>query len=290
MPRFLGGDTTLHKFLSANIRYPERARRNHVEGKVLIKFVVNEDGRVSNVTVVRGVSPEIDAEAVRVIKLLPKFEPAKQSGKPVKIYFNIPVTFKLTSPPKEIKGTKKNYDTQNPSIVSFIMDNIFYPQIPDHRHFEGRVTTEYTVDEEDEVTNLRITQSVSPEIDSEVVRIVKLYKNGGITKPSGEYGKVYAKRSFLLKVDTNEMGYWIKDVNFEQGLAELKLSNFRKASHFFELSIEQFPNDFLGYQYKGVCEANVFKIGQACKDFRKAKELGSKEVDTYLENNCRDSR
>jgi protein TonB len=70
-------------------------RDNDIQGKVIIKFVVMEDGSVADVTVARGVSPGIDKEAVRVVKMLPKFQPGKQQGKAVRVYFNLPVQFKL---------------------------------------------------------------------------------------------------------------------------------------------------------------------------------------------------
>ena len=66
-----------------------------IQGKVLLRFVVMEDGAVSDVNVIRGVSPGLDKEAVRVVKTLPKFKPGKQQGKAVRVYFNLPVVFKL---------------------------------------------------------------------------------------------------------------------------------------------------------------------------------------------------
>ena len=94
-PEFPGGDVELIKFLQKNIQYPQMERDNDIQGKVLLRFVVREDGSVSDVTVARSVSPGLDKEAVRVVKLLPKFKPGKQQGKAVPVYFNLPVVFKL---------------------------------------------------------------------------------------------------------------------------------------------------------------------------------------------------
>ena len=92
---FPGGDGELMKFLQKNIQYPQMERDNDIQGKVLLRFVVMEDGAVQDVTVLRGASPGLDKEAVRVVKTLPKFKPGKQQGKAVRVYFNLPVIFKL---------------------------------------------------------------------------------------------------------------------------------------------------------------------------------------------------
>lgn len=94
-PEFPGGDGELIKFLQKNISYPQMERDNDIQGKVLLRFVVMEDGSVADVNVMRGVSPGLDKEAVRVVKMLPKFKPGRQQGKPVRVYFNLPVVFKL---------------------------------------------------------------------------------------------------------------------------------------------------------------------------------------------------
>jgi TonB family protein len=94
-PQFPGGDGELMKFLQRNIKYPKRARRLRIEGKVLLRFIVDETGAVTDVMVARSVDKDLDAEAVRVVKLLPNFTPGHQQGKPVRVYFNLPIVFRL---------------------------------------------------------------------------------------------------------------------------------------------------------------------------------------------------
>lgn len=94
-PEFPGGDAALIKFLQANIHYPETERNHNVQGKVLLRFVVDEEGKVGNVTVKRSVSPGLDEEAIRVVSMLPNFKPGMVQGKPVSVYFNLPIVFKL---------------------------------------------------------------------------------------------------------------------------------------------------------------------------------------------------
>lgn len=97
MPEFPGGQSALLKYLSSNIQYPEVCRKMGVEGKVFIKFVVNKDGIINDVAVLRGV-PDcnlLEKEAMRVVKSMPKWAPGKQLGKAVNVYFTLPVSFKL---------------------------------------------------------------------------------------------------------------------------------------------------------------------------------------------------
>jgi periplasmic protein TonB len=93
---FPGGYKALNEFLNKNIVYPQKCQENEIEGKVYLKFVVTSDGTVKNVEVLRPVDPDLDREAVRVVKLLPKFKPARQSGKEVPVYYTLPVQFILS--------------------------------------------------------------------------------------------------------------------------------------------------------------------------------------------------
>ena len=92
---FPGGTDALMKWLNKNIHYPEGAALNDIQGRVIVKFVVKEDGSIGTVTVVKGVNPLLDQEAVRVVKKMPKWYPAKNKGVAVSSYFNLPISFKL---------------------------------------------------------------------------------------------------------------------------------------------------------------------------------------------------
>ena len=94
---FPGGRDGLTTFLSENINYPEKARLAGVQGRVLLDLIVERDGSVSDVTVLRSVDPELDAEAVRVCKMMPKFMPAvnAETDEPIRVKYTLPVTFRL---------------------------------------------------------------------------------------------------------------------------------------------------------------------------------------------------
>ena len=90
-----GGLAALMKFISENVKYPEQAEKDSIQGRVVCCFVVGRDGSISNVKVVRSLHPLLDAEAVRVLSLMPKWIPGERNGKPVKVKYIFPVTFRL---------------------------------------------------------------------------------------------------------------------------------------------------------------------------------------------------
>ena len=100
MPQFPGGEAGLMRYLQSNINYPANAAMNNIGGRVILQFVVEKDGHIGEVKVVRSIDPEIDAEAVRVVKSLPDFIPGRQDGEPVAVWYTIPVSFKVQSEPQ----------------------------------------------------------------------------------------------------------------------------------------------------------------------------------------------
>ena len=103
MPKFPGGLQEAMVFIGKNIKYPVEAQQAKIEGRVIVRFVVGRDGSVSDVEVMRGVSPELDAEAVRVVSMMPKWIPGKQRGKAVAVKYTMPIMFRLQTPAQEQK-------------------------------------------------------------------------------------------------------------------------------------------------------------------------------------------
>ena len=100
MPRFPGGEVALMRYLQENIKYPPEAAKKDIEGRVIVQFIIEKTGEVGDVKVVRPISEELDAEAVRVVKTLPKFEPGRQDGEAVSVWYTLPISFKLQSKPQ----------------------------------------------------------------------------------------------------------------------------------------------------------------------------------------------
>mgnify|MGYP002432135756 FL=1 len=95
MPEFPGGMKEMLKFLQENVKYPENAMKNNVQGRVIVQFVVEKDGTPTEFKVLRSVDPDLDAEALRVMKAMPKWKPGMQKGQVVRVKFTVPVSFKL---------------------------------------------------------------------------------------------------------------------------------------------------------------------------------------------------
>lgn len=95
MPQFPGGQIAMLQYLMKNIKYPEQAMKEGIQGRVAVSFIVEKDGSISDVKPILSVHPLLNKEAVRVVKSMPKWSPGKHNGKPVRVRFNLPVMFKL---------------------------------------------------------------------------------------------------------------------------------------------------------------------------------------------------
>ena len=102
MPEFPGGQQALFDYLSANVQYPKIARENGIQGRSIVQFVVNKDGSISDVEIVRsGGDPSLDREAIRVIRSMPNWIPGRQGGKLIRVKYTVPVNFRLTGDDKK---------------------------------------------------------------------------------------------------------------------------------------------------------------------------------------------
>ena len=95
MPMFPGGEAALLQYIADHTNYPEVAKENNIQGRVIVRFCVTSKGSVNQVSVLKGVDPELDQEAIRVVSELPPFKPGKQGGKPVPVWYMVPITFTL---------------------------------------------------------------------------------------------------------------------------------------------------------------------------------------------------
>jgi TonB family protein len=95
MPEFIGGVGEMMKYVQQNVHYPEKSKKNNIKGKVFVKFVVEVNGSISSVEILKGVNEEIDAEALRVVQSMPNWNPGFDDGTPIRVYFNLPIVFRL---------------------------------------------------------------------------------------------------------------------------------------------------------------------------------------------------
>lgn len=112
MPMFPGGSDALLDYLSKNVRYPEECLKDSIEGRVIISFVVERDGRITDTEVYKSVNKLFDAEALRVVRAMPKWTPGRHRGVPVRVYYRIPVNFRLGNSKNPVEWI--NYDESDP--------------------------------------------------------------------------------------------------------------------------------------------------------------------------------
>ena len=108
MPSFPGGSVALMRYLKAAVKYPPVAEKNGIQGRVICTFIVERDGSITGIRVAKSVDPSLDKEAVRVISAMPKWKPGKHKGEAVRVYYTIPLTFRLNIDPDKKKKTKEH--------------------------------------------------------------------------------------------------------------------------------------------------------------------------------------
>lgn len=116
MPKYPGGNQAMFKYLGENIKYPASAQESSIQGRVICSFIVNVDGSIADTKIVRGIEPDLDAEAIRVINAMPTWVPGKQSGKLVRVKYTLPITFKLQGDSPN-KGKEVAQPTENSPLI-----------------------------------------------------------------------------------------------------------------------------------------------------------------------------
>ena len=203
-PEYPGGMEAMMKFLQENVKYPEQAQSNGVQGRVIVQFVVNKDGSVSNDTVVRSVDPLLDAEALRVVRAMPNWTPGKQKGEPVRVRFTLPVTFRLdggistkkANPTTETVTTGDevfNVVEEGPiflggheALMKYIQKEIKYPKEAQEKGVQGRVVVQFVVKKDGSISDAKVLKSVDPLCDAEALRVVNAMPNWKPGKQRGE--------------------------------------------------------------------------------------------------------
>ena len=190
MPEFPGGSEKFMEYLSGNITYPEDAKEKGISGRVFIQFVIEKDGSVSNVKVMKGIGGGCDEEAVRVVKAMPKWKPGIQKGKPVRVSYNLPLNFKLDEEYKPVKGEtradEKIYETPETmpeypggmdGLKTYLQENLTVPEKYQNMDSkaEYRVMVKFVVAEDGSITDVEVPkpEPAKKDLNDEAVRVVK---------------------------------------------------------------------------------------------------------------------
>ena len=191
-PKFPGGTEAMMKFLSDSIQYPKEAKDKGIQGRVICNFVVMRDGAISDVQIVRGVDPILDAEAVRVLKLMPDWMPGTQRGQAVNVRFTLPVVFRLNEKESkviidELKTSEGNMSVQaqvqqnfifpggNREFMRFISERIKYPVEAQENGVQGLVNASFRVNSAGNITGAEVTGDADEmsTLNNEVLRVIR---------------------------------------------------------------------------------------------------------------------
>lgn len=219
MPEFPGGGSELMKFLSQNIWYPKAAAEKKIQGRVIAQFIVNEEGDIVSPKIIRSIDPELDAEALRVIGEMPKWQPGKQRGKNVAVRYTVPVMFRLNLDDKKQQGTTPKekvedygehqidgetvYNTADEmpefpggsmAMANFISKEMKIPEVARVNGVQGRVIVQFVVDKDGSIKYPVVRRLVDPVLDKEALRIVESMPKW---KPGKINGQVVATKYTL---------------------------------------------------------------------------------------------
>lgn len=198
-PQYPGGDITMNKFISDNLQYPKIAQENGIQGRVITQFIVEKDGSLSDIQVVRGVDPSLDKEAIRLIRLMPEWIPGTQRGNKVRVRYTLPVTFRLSDEAPTVEAAKgvqgklndpaikigssdatfvvveeqPEFPGGNAAMMNFITENIRYPKEAHEKGIQGRVITKFIVRKDGSIDSVQIARGVDPLLDAEAIRVVE---------------------------------------------------------------------------------------------------------------------
>lgn len=179
MPSFPGGDAELLKYITTNIKYPKESQDNGEQGRVICSFIVGRDGSVNNPEVLRGVTPLLNEEAVRVINTMPRWNPGMQRGKAVAVKYTVPITFRLKSPVVETKeetltvvDVMPQYPGGDHELLKFIAQSIKYPTDAQEAGVQGRVICSFVVDKKGNIVEPKIIRGIDPSLDAEALRVI----------------------------------------------------------------------------------------------------------------------
>ncbi len=206
----------LMAFLSKNVIYPVLAQQNKIEGRVIVRFVINEDGSISDGKIVKGIGYGCDEEALRVIKAMPKWRPGKQNGQRVKVYFTQPITFTLedniTSPPppggNSDTGKKQMIYTYAEGMPSpgydfngYLQHNLHYPQEARKAHITGKVIVKFVVSETGAIEKVTVLKGIGAGCDEEAARVIREMPTWKPGTQNGKPVKVYFTQPINFNLD-----------------------------------------------------------------------------------------
>ena len=267
LPQFPGGTQALAESIAANITYPDNCPS--FDGKVVVQFVVTKTGDIGEVKVSRTVDPVLDSIAIAAVKQLPRFIPGQQDGKPVDVWFSLPIKFKTEEqadnqieedPNVYIDSLGIKHTIQPPqfpggekALKQFLSKNIRYPSKSSENLVDGRVLVKLLVAETGKIEEIKIARSASKELDAEAVRVCKKLPNFIPGTMDGKPTKAWCALTISFK--------------------QPEMSQSEEADYWF----------YLGYSYLYGKNGHLIDKIEARRCLKRASDLGHPYADTLLE-------
>jgi TonB family protein len=176
---FPGGDKELLKYLKKNIRYPREAFYKGIHGRVIVQFTVDSSGALKDMSVLRGIpgGEALDSEALRVVRTMPRFNPAQQQGKAVSVKYYLPVNFSLSEDIKVIESTPPSYPGGQKAEEDFLSANLIYPAKAKRKKVEGTAIIRVKIGTDGSLLLPKPETLIGYGIEEEALRVVMLMPN-----------------------------------------------------------------------------------------------------------------
>ncbi|MBB4034489.1 TonB family protein [Dysgonomonas hofstadii] len=173
-PEFEGGHEKMSKYIEKNLRYPDVNADSLISKTVYLKFVVTERGDIKDITVLKGLTPAYDAEAVRFVSSFPKMTPGMKDGKVVTTHFYYELRFMKIDLPEQYADKMPRFVGGEGALVAYIRQNLKYPKEAEERKIEGRVLVRFVVSKTGKIGDIQVLKGVGYHpLDAEAYRIVK---------------------------------------------------------------------------------------------------------------------
>jgi len=193
MPTYDGGMDALIEYLSSNINYPQEAKDNDIQGRVIVNFIVDKDGSVTNTKIEQGIGSGCDEEALRVVSSMPNWIPGKQKGEAVKVSYNLPIKFKLDEKEEvvfKVVEVMPSFPGGQDAMMKYLGENIKYPEEAKTKKVQGRVFVTFVVEKDGSVNEVKLLRGIGSGCDEESMRVIKAMPNWTPGTQKGEAVRV----------------------------------------------------------------------------------------------------
>lgn len=301
LPEFPGGSLGLYQFLESNLQYPFAAKYTKVQGEVYVKFIINEDGTISNIeTTGTPIGGGCEEEAIRVVRAMPKWTPGYINGQAVASFYTLPLRFTFKGDHSDRRTTLSTPDQSpqfpggNEGLFQYLATNIVIPQEAKDLGIEGTVTVKFIVDAGGMVVNVR---TVGPLLgggcEEEAIRLITQmpkWKPGFLdgepvnvsyqipirfsTTPPGIRDAEGAISPFSGTKKLSPVKSLMDQKKYEEALKRLKAKYRGDPTN---------PNIALNM---GICKLHLNNTKGACKEFKRAAKYGNEDANSFIESYC----